>query len=401
MAGEAGDDLDEVVGHLGDEVGLLAHQRDLAGDLERVVRADLGPEPVLERGDDPPAVRVVLGVRAGHEHDVQRQAQRVAAHLDVALLHDVEQRDLDALGEVGQLVDRHDAAVRARHEAVVDGLGVAQAAALGDLDGVDVADEVGDGGVRGGQLLGVALGAVPPGDRQVVALVGDAATARGRDRLAGVLADLGAGDHRRPLVEQGHEAAQQARLALPALAEQHDVVPGEHRALELREHGAVEPDDPRPRVRAGAQPGEEVVAQFGTDALGRRRRVAAARELTGGGGEICRSGRGAHSSTLRPRRRSGSSLRSETVPVRSAVPRWTGRPGSRCLSRPEHAGWFRPGPAPGARGPAVLVGRVDGDGRRGVFAGLADATAGDRITVRRRDGRRRSSPSRGPCRSPR
>ena len=53
---------------------------------------------------------------------------------------------------------------------------------------------------------------------------------------------------------------------------------------------------------------------------------------------------------------------------------------------PEHAGWFRPGPTPGARGPAVLVGRVDGDGRRGVFAGLADATAGDRITVRRRDG---------------
>ena len=294
-----------MVGHLGDEVRLLVHERDLAGDLERVVRADLGPEAVLERGDDPPAVRVVLGVRAGHEHDVQRQAQRVAAHLDVALLHDVEQRDLDALGEVGQLVDRHDAAVRARHEAVVDGLGVAQAAALGDLDGVDVADEVGDGGVRGGQLLGVALGAVPPGDRQVVALVGDAATARGRDRLAGVLADLGAGDHRGPLVEQGHEAAQQARLALPALAEQHHVVPGEHRALELREHGAVEPDDPRPRVRAGTQPGEEVVAQFGTDALERRRRVAAARELTGGGGEICRSGRGAHSSTLRPRRRSG------------------------------------------------------------------------------------------------
>lgn len=53
---------------------------------------------------------------------------------------------------------------------------------------------------------------------------------------------------------------------------------------------------------------------------------------------------------------------------------------------PEQAGWFRPGPTPGARGPAVLVGRTDGDGRRGVFAGLADATAGDRITVRRRDG---------------
>jgi hypothetical protein len=35
----------------------------------------------------------------------------VAADLDVALLQHVEQRHLDALGEVGQLVDREDAAV--------------------------------------------------------------------------------------------------------------------------------------------------------------------------------------------------------------------------------------------------------------------------------------------------
>ena len=80
--------------------------------------------------------------------------------------------DLDALGEVGQLVDRDDAAVRARDQAVVDRLRVAERAALGDLDRVDVADQVGDRGVRGGELLGVALVAVPPGDRQVVAELG-------------------------------------------------------------------------------------------------------------------------------------------------------------------------------------------------------------------------------------
>ena len=161
--GEPGDDLEQVARHVGDELGLLLDQRDLVGQLQRVVGAHLGAEPVLERGDDPPAVRVVLGVGRGHEQHVQRQPQRVAADLDVALLHHVEQRHLDAFGQVGQLVDRDDAAVGARHQAVVDGLGVAERAALGDLDRVDVADQVGDGGVGGGELLGVALVAVPPG----------------------------------------------------------------------------------------------------------------------------------------------------------------------------------------------------------------------------------------------
>lgn len=53
---------------------------------------------------------------------------------------------------------------------------------------------------------------------------------------------------------------------------------------------------------------------------------------------------------------------------------------------PEQAAWYRHGPTPGEQGPAVVVGHVDGDGRRGVFADLADTAAGDRITVTRRDG---------------
>ncbi|MEJ2859542.1 class F sortase [Actinomycetospora flava] len=53
---------------------------------------------------------------------------------------------------------------------------------------------------------------------------------------------------------------------------------------------------------------------------------------------------------------------------------------------PEQAGWYRHGPTPGERGPAVVVGHVDGDGRRGVFADLAEATTGDRVTITRRDG---------------
>ncbi len=127
--GEAGDDLEQVVGQhrlpsgaVPLEQRLLADQRELVVEAQRVVGADLGAEAVLQRGDDAAAVGVVLGVGARDEQQVERQPQGVAADLDVALLEHVEQRDLDPLGEVGQLVDAEDAAVGARDQAVVDGL---------------------------------------------------------------------------------------------------------------------------------------------------------------------------------------------------------------------------------------------------------------------------------------
>ena len=99
---------------------LLIHDHDLVAQRLGVVRADLRAEPVLQRRHDAAAVRVVVGVRGRDQQQVERQPDPVAADLDVALLQDVEQRHLDPLGEVGQLVDRHDAAVRARDHAVVD-----------------------------------------------------------------------------------------------------------------------------------------------------------------------------------------------------------------------------------------------------------------------------------------
>jgi len=52
-----------------------------------------------------------------------------------------------------------------------------------------------------------------------------------------VLAQLCPADHGRPFVEQTHEGAEQARLALSALAEQDEVVAGEQGPLELRQDG--------------------------------------------------------------------------------------------------------------------------------------------------------------------
>ena len=168
---------------------------------------------------------------------------------------------------------------RARDQAEVDRLRVAEVATLGHLHRVHVTDQVGDAGVRGGQLLGVPLVAVSPLHRQVVAVLGGQAPGGVRDRLVGVLAELGAGDHRRPLVEQADQGAQQPGLALAALAEQDDVVAGEQRPLELRDHGGLEAVQAGPRVAALAQGGEQVVAQLLAQRL---QLVAAGAELADG-----------------------------------------------------------------------------------------------------------------------
>ena len=95
-------------------------------DLVGVVGADLRAEAVLQRRDETAAVGVVLGVgRRDHQH-VELESHQVATDLHVALFEDVEQPHLDALGEVGQFVDREDAAIRLRHEAVAEGVGVVE-----------------------------------------------------------------------------------------------------------------------------------------------------------------------------------------------------------------------------------------------------------------------------------
>ena len=129
------------------------------------------------------------------------------------------------------------------HEAVVDRQLVGEVAALGDLDRVDLADEVGDRRVGRRELLAEAAVAVHPLDRRVVAALGDEMARVRRDRVVRVVVDLAAGDDRHPLVEQADERADDARLRLAALAEEDHVVAGEQRVRELREDGVVVTDD--------------------------------------------------------------------------------------------------------------------------------------------------------------
>ena len=229
--------------------------------------ADLRTEAVLEGGDDAAAVGVVLRVGAGDHVDVERQADLVAADLDVTLLHDVEEAHLDPLGQVGQLVDREDAAVGPRQEAVVDGELVAEVPSLGDLDRVDLADQVRDRDVGGGELLAVAAVAGDPQDGGAVALAVEARPARPADRRERIVVDLAAGEGGDRVVEQAHQEARHPRFGLPALAEKDDVLPAQDRVLDLGDHALVVADDAREERLGPAEARDQVIAHLLLDRL--------------------------------------------------------------------------------------------------------------------------------------
>ena len=112
-------------------------------------------------------------------------------------------------------------------------------------DGVDVADDVGDGHVRRGQLLDVALLGGEPGDRRLVPALGHEVAAAAAERTEGVVVDLAPGHHGQGGIEQGGEAAQEPALGLAAQAEQDHVVAREDRVRDLGHDGLVVAEDAR------------------------------------------------------------------------------------------------------------------------------------------------------------
>lgn len=54
---------------------------------------------------------------------------------------------------------------------------------------------------------------------------------------------------------------------------------------------------------------------------------------------------------------------------------------------PDKAGWYEPGPAPGAKGPAVIAAHVTWDRKPAVFFRLGELRKGDTVEVARQDGR--------------
>src|SRR5262249_53904809 len=160
----------------------------------------------------------------GDDDDVERQTDLVALDLHVLLFHQVEETDLDLLGEVGQLVDREDATVGARHQTVVDRFLVGEVAPFGDLDGIDLADQIGDRHIRRRQLLAVAPAPIDPLDLQRLALRRLRLATGLADRLFRIVVNRTSLDDRNLRIEEGQQSPDDARLRLTTLTEEDYVV---------------------------------------------------------------------------------------------------------------------------------------------------------------------------------
>lgn len=57
------------------------------------------------------------------------------------------------------------------------------------------------------------------------------------------------------------------------------------------------------------------------------------------------------------------------------------------LSEPGQAGWFKYGATPGSVGPGVILGHINGGGKKGVFYDLDKIAPGAQVTVTRQDGK--------------
>src|SRR5579862_8644941 len=83
------------------------------------MRFDFRADPVFQRSDDLSACRVVFGIGGKNHRDIQGKTNRVAFNLNVALLHDVEQSDLNLACQIRKLIDRENSSIGSRKKAVM------------------------------------------------------------------------------------------------------------------------------------------------------------------------------------------------------------------------------------------------------------------------------------------
>ena len=232
------------------------------------MRQDLRSDAILEGGDDLAPRRVILRIGGEAHQDVEPQADGIALDLDVAFLEDVQESHLDLAGQVRQLVDGEDGPVGPREQAVVHRQFVGQQVATAcSLDGIEVADDVGAGDVRGGQLFDVALFPPQPIDGGVGPTLGDEILGIARDGGERIVVHLTAGDDRDLGIEEVHQLAENAALGLPAQAQEDEVLLGEEGVDDLRDDRLFVAHD------AGKQfpPVLQGLQQVGTDLRTHRR----------------------------------------------------------------------------------------------------------------------------------
>ena len=123
-------------------------------------------DAVFELRDHLAAAVVGGGIGGKQNQHIDVEFDRIAADLHVPLFQDVEQADLHQLVQLGQLVHGKDAPVHARNQTEVERFLGRHARAAGQLGRIDFADHVGELRSRR-QPLGVAIFALPPGDRHL------------------------------------------------------------------------------------------------------------------------------------------------------------------------------------------------------------------------------------------
>jgi hypothetical protein len=166
-------------------------------------------------------------------------------------------------GQIGQLVDREDAAVGPRQQPVVHRhLARELQARLGRLDRIDVAHHVRDRHIRGGELLDVSRLARQPGHRRVVTFGREPRAAGAADRGERIVVDFASRHDGDDLVEQRDERAEQTGLSLAAQAEQDEIMARQQRVYELWNHGVVVADDAGKEGAARAQLADQVLPDF-------------------------------------------------------------------------------------------------------------------------------------------
>src|SRR6266849_1210425 len=116
-------------------------------------------------------------------------------------------------------------------------------AAARRLDGINVADHVGDGHIRRGELLHITLIGYEPGDWRFLAMLRNQVAAAAADGTVRIVVNLAAGDIRHIGIEQRRQHANQTRFGLAAQSQENEVVPRENRVDDLRHYGIVITDD--------------------------------------------------------------------------------------------------------------------------------------------------------------
>ena len=273
LGGDLGHNPFHIVGNhqpvfIGESIPFLVHYGDFVPRIQGIVGVDLRAVAVFQRRYDAAPVGVILRVGRRHHIDVQRQPDAVALDLHIPLFHQVEQPHLNPLGQVGQFVDAEDAPVGARHQPIVNRQLVRQIMPFRHLDGVDFANQVGDGNVGRRQLFRVALFPRQPLDGRIVALFGHPVVAGAADGGVGVAVDFAAGHFGDGLVQQIDHTADEPRFGLPPLAQQNDILPGQDGVFQLGNHRLLKADDAGEDDFFGADFGDEVMADFLADGPG-------------------------------------------------------------------------------------------------------------------------------------